>query len=392
MKKKAERQQGQKKPFIDPAQSRMARIIPDIGDSMSVIPAHRIQAEAMAGSGIVRRVAESNIDMEMLFRQYMQRLTDDGVMLKLSDVKKMDILDITSFAVLPEDGYTIPRISDASREERDAIERLDWYSLIPCFEKGALKLNRFRYIVFEIEEVDPENRSVTIRLYDYMRINGVWQTGVATTIKATDFRELDKTMDDATGLPVTHHVVIEHFEDRDFEELYTMYEWNELGWTKRQWGFWEDVVIRNTRAVSEKLKDEYNTSQCEQLAAVFLKIIGRCNAMLEMNKPSRPVKNAVPKGRRTAVYEQGSAPGRKTRNVGLLKVQSKNIPKKPCLETIVTYKVAKWTVRGHVRHYANGREVYIKPAVRKRKALADTDEATATTIRFRKKKTNKEHE
>lgn len=389
--------------FIDPAQSRevykpkMAgphTVVPDLGDSMSVVPGYQIQARTVASHSIMRKASESNEDVETLFRQFMQKLIDDKLMYKLSEIKKMDMLDVTSFAVLPEDGYTVPNIPDASKEEREAIERLDWYSIVPCFEHGALKLNKFRYVVFDLREIDPENKCVIMRLYDYMRINGTWQTGVATTVKAMDFREQDKSLDEVTGLPVTHHIIIDHYEDQDFEDLYTLYNQKELGWTADQWKFWEDIIIANSIAVTEKLRNDYHTSQCEQLANLFLKVIARCNAMLEMNKPSRPVKKVptAPKGTRTVSYEQGSAPERKTRNVGMLRVSSKNVPRKPCLETVITYKVAKWTVRGHVRHYANGKEVYIKPSIRERKALAGTGEATATTIRFRKKKMEAKHE
>lgn len=372
-------------PFIDPAAGKKtAHVIPDLGDVTSVVPALKMQLSALPQSVIYNNFGSVGRAEELL-RLYMQRLTDDRLMLKLSAIKKMDILDVTSFAELPEDGYTVPRIPDTNREEREAIKRLGWYAIVPCFEHAAVKLNKFRYIVFDVLEVDPEEKSVIVRIYDYMRIKGTWQTGVATTVKAKDFDTFDKPEGD--GLPAKHYLVLEHTDDLDFEGLYTLYSRKELGWSEGQWKLWNDVIVANSREVARKLREEHDTCQCDQLANLFMKVIARCNAMLEMNKPSRPVrKDGAPKGTRKVGYEEGSAPERKVRNVGTLRVQSKGIPRKPCLETVITYKVAKWTVRGHVRHYASGKQAYIKPGVRRRKALENTEETTATTIRFRKKK------
>lgn len=377
------------------------KVIPNIGDTMSVIPALTTEMEVFTsskGGQIAMKAITKKEIMNELFKRFMQRLIDDGQMFRMSEIKKMDMLDVTSFAELPEDGYTVPKIPEASLEERQAIERLDWYSIVPCFEKGALKLNKFRYIVFELIEIEPETKIVSVRLSDYMRIDNVWQKGVSTTIKARDWCKdyKDVPVVDQKGNPVDrsiiphkHYIIIDHEDDLNFEDLYTMYSYKELGWSKSEWKIWEETVIAHALMVRDKMRKEYDTDQCEQLANLFTTVIARCNAMLEMNKPSRPVKKEgalTPKGKRTVTYEEGKAPERKTRNVGALRVQSVKVPRKPCLETVITYKVAKWTVRGHVRHLKSGKEVYIKPGIRERKALAGTGETTATTIRFRKKK------
>ncbi len=325
--------------------------------------------------------------VDNLLRSYIQKLVDDKKMLKLSEVKKMDILDMTSFLSLPENGYGLPNIPPSTLEERNAIYRLGWYAYVPCFERGAVKLNKFRYIVFEMLEMDPENQSVTIRLHDYLKPEkGIWQIGVSITvvikmgnIQGHEKFDLNVTMGDALNFP----------------ELYTMYTHKELGWTKEQYDIWMEMVVENSRNMSEYTNEHYGMDQCSQLASVFVMLISRCNAMLELNKPSRPVnakQTGTGRGKRSVVYENGNAPKRKIRNVGMLRIQSEAVPRKPSFETVITYKVAKWTVRGHVRRYKNGKEVYIKPAVKTRKALAGTDQMTATTIKFKKIKPKSEKE
>ncbi len=339
-----------------------------------------------------------------LLRSYLQKMIDEKQMLKLSEVKKMNILDTTSFLPPPDNGYGLPGCGQAGPEIKKAIEDLGWYAFIPCFETGAVKLNKFRYFIFEVEEIDPEKEVVTIRLHDYMKPEeGLWQPGVSTTMavrRVDRNKNLGETSNFKSGSMIMsdkeskYYVEIAHYDDLNFIEMYTMYSPDELGWTKEQHKVWMETVVKNSKDTTDYVYRKYDTDQCDQLAGVFTVIISRCNAMLELNKPSRPVgtkRAGTGSSKCFVAYEDGEAPKRIIRNVGLLRVQSESVPKRPRFETVITYKMAKWTVRGHVRHYKNGKEVYIKPSVKTRKALKDTGQVTASTIRFRKKK-NKDNQ
>lgn len=326
-----------------------------------------------------------------LLRAYNQKLMDDGKMLSFREVKKMDMLDVTGFLPpLPDDCSGIPNLHPATEEEKAAIGRLGWYSYVPCFEKGAMKLNRFRYIVFEITELDPENQSVKVKLRDYIKPkDGCWQMGVGTTVSVSIAPDADEYEDPDRLEEVKHVIRVENEGSENFEQIYTIYNAEDMHWSRSDYQTWMDIVVQNGRIATRQVYAMSGTDQCGQLAQVFTLINSRCNAMLEMNRPSRPVrekKPGMPSGKKTVTYEKGEAPERKIRMVGALRVQSASVPRTPCLETVITYKVAKWTVRGHVRRYKSGKEVYIKPTTRTRKALEGTGEATATTIRFKKKK------
>lgn len=314
-----------------------------------------------------------------LLKDYIQKMVDDGKMMRLRDIKKMDILDMTGFLNLPDDGYSLPDPKQATEEELDTMCALNWYIHVPCFEKGAIRVNKFRYIVFEVLEMDPENCHMKIKLTDYSKADGIqsgiWQKGVSTTV-VTEMRNKDEE---------DHYVGLKLIEKQTFEQLYTMYSAKDLGWGKSDYKQWMDTIVANAREKTKQIEKRTGIDQCGHLVNAYMAYIGICNAILTKNKPSRPVKKQS-SGKRKVSYEKGVSPERKIRNVGPLRVQSKDIPRKPCLETVITYKTAKWKVRGHIRHYRSGKEVYIKPTTRTRKALADTDKVTATTIRFNKKK------
>lgn len=360
-----------------------AVIRPDIG--MKVMDAGIMQDQVLrnmsktAYGNIIRAPIKNPYYTPELLKFYIQKLIDDGKMMKLSDVKRMDILDTIDFLPPPDNGYGMPSFGPASSQEREIMNKMGWYSNIPCFEKGAIRVNTFRYIVFEVLEIDPEKGSLRIRLRDYMKPDeSIWQMGVGITaeiqkdwhaedIKTNRFRNL----------------VIE--EKQNFEDLYTMYSAKELGWSERDYKQWLDNIIKNAELTTKQYVKQSGVDQCEHLLRTFILLIVRCNVMLEKNKPSKPVGRKTTKGERKTSYEKNHAPERKIRMVGSIRVQSKDVPKRPCLETVITYRTATWMVRGHVRHYKNGKEVYIKPRMHKRKALEGSDETTATTIRFKKK-------
>ena len=332
---------------------------------------------------LVLRDVDAFVDeehMRYLFRSYMQKLIDDGRMLRLSQIKDMDILDTTEFLPLPNNDYGAPSVSEANEEEKEVLSRLGWYAGIPCFEKGALKINKFRYIVFEVLEIDPEEKRARIKVRDYLKCEDqVWQMGVGATFIINK---------DEKGREHRYKTNIESCET--FTDLYTLYSAKDLHWPKSDYKLWNDTVVKHAQISNELMYNETGgLNHCECLINMFILIIARCNAMLEMNKPTKPVKMESPKGtgaKRKTVYEKDAEPQQKTRYVGSLRIRSHNVPKKPCYETVVTYKVAKWNVRGHVRHYKSGKDVYIKPSTRTRKALEDSKKTTATTIRFRKRK------
>ena len=362
-------------------------------DKKPVKVINNMNGMSVAGAGSLERdivwpvVMDNLMNAEYtkgLFRSYMQKLMDDGRMLRFSEVKKMDILDTTGILPPPNNGYGMPSFGRANEKEKEALRKLGWYAGIPCFEKGAIKLNRYRYIVFEVLEIDPENKSAKISIRDYLKPKDqIWQMGVGATVRimSADFQ-------DETGQKLFYKAEIESREN--FEDLYTLYDAKDLHWSESHYKLWMNTFVIYASLSTAKITEKANgLDQCDSLINLFVLVISRCNAMLEMNRPSRPVKKEGTKGagvKRKTAYEKGAEPERKTRYVGALCVQSHNVPKKPCYETVVTYKVAKWNVRGHVRHYKSGKDVYIKPGMRTRKALADSNETTATTIRFRKKK------
>ena len=68
--------------------------------------------------------------MRYLVRSYMQKLIDDGRMLRLSQIKDMDILDTTEFLPLPNNDYGAPSVSETNEEEKEVLSRLGWFQLL----------------------------------------------------------------------------------------------------------------------------------------------------------------------------------------------------------------------------------------------------------------------
>lgn len=69
--------------------------------------------------------------------------------------------------------------------------------------------------------------------------------------------------------------------------------------------------------------------------------------------------------------DEKKQPKQIVRNIGNITIKSVKVPKVPTEESIRKYKVASWNKRGHVRHNKNGKTVYIKHTICRRKAFED---------------------
>ena len=163
-----------------------------------------------------------------------------------------------------------------------------------------------------------------------------------------------------------------------FAELYTKILPKQLGWNRTMVKFWEAVTLQNAVDQDEKFR-RCGIDPADQLARYFIQSICLSNYFLSKHKPVQLDKDAGTKEPDTESIKKEpvlqpidpNQPIKHVRKVGVIQFVSNKPPRKPSQKTARQYHVAVWTVRGHVRKYANGKTVYIRPTVRRRKALQD---------------------
>ena len=331
--------------------------------------------------------------LDRMNREFNKVLTEQGYALSREDFKKLDCIDMRN--VFNEIGYMtsylgkdtgLPNIHNHKSLNPKLAKLMitdDPFVIVPCFEKGCIQLNRNRWLYWEITEliVDGDEPHVTIKLQDYidgsMQGSRSWTPGLYTIITSSL-----KTTDD-----------INIIEYNTFKTLYESMDYSQFHWSEDDMYIWNRYTIKHATTILEEdvaRNKKPGEAQAEILMAYYVVCVTAINSMLANSKVSRgkkPKTAASASNRKVKTeYTPKDAPKRLVRTIGYegneIAITSEKTPRLPSEEYVRHYSVASWKVRGTVRHYTNGKTVYIKEHVRHRHALKDTEsEVTPTTIR-----------
>ena len=314
---------------------------------------------------------------EYLLREYNRTMTEKGLIRRRSELKKMNLLDVRNLLELPEEKNFFPNIH-MTESDTGFMTSHGFYSIIPCFETGVIQVNDGRYIYFSVKEVNLETETIVMKLEDYS-YSGLWELLVRTM---TQFSFIKNESDGYFRTDIT--VLSETPEC----ELFTILDQKDLGWNDSDMDFFKRTRIHFTEQAEKRCKAA-NSSFGVESSRFFITAIIKANACLEKNRPSRPVGTKRKKINSGAVMETAKSSAsfdeKKIRYVGPMQVKSKQIPKLPARETVIHYKTATWQQRGFTRTYKkSGKQVYIKPQTKHRKALQDNSsgEVTKITLKF----------
>ena len=156
-----------------------------------------------------------------------------------------------------------------------------------------------------------------------------------------------------------------------YYDIYTKIPKGKRGFDKVEQLLWEQCVVENAKVTLNRFGENGGDYALGSLMKFFITANVKINNMLSKNKPTKAKKQqtANTRNNRTIENTPQSPPELKIRNVGVITMKSEKPPRMASYDTIVHYKIAQWKTRGHIRHYKNGKTVYVKESVHKRKAL-----------------------
>lgn len=241
------------------------------------------------------------------------------------------------------------------------------FSQIPCYDKGVLQINKYRYIYYEILNLDLKDKTIKIFIQDYFRDSSIWQIGISMVID-NDFNDI------RCSNIITYPMIYRALSPNNFN-------WSEVD--KLIW----KINIENAEKL-QKTIEKQGYDMARSLTITFIKAVVKANYMLSLYKPSRGKKTNKTKSTKRKIVTNTNAqqPTKLIRTVGPITFQSAKPPKQPTDDTVIHYKTASWTTRGHTRTYKNGKTVWIKESVHKRKCLQNNNSKTPQNIiQFKKK-------
>lgn len=318
-----------------------------------------------------------------LMNQYINQLATTGIYPNKTVIDQLDCIDMSAFGN-PDQPCSAQKPKtedfDITMEYLKHPENHPFYYLIPCFKTGFLKTNQQRGIYFNILQIDEEHQSIKLHIQDFM---------------LTDLEPECGRSADITYRYEHNGVTCISENEQSFIDVYTKLSPKNLRWNNRQISFWEEITLQN--AVNQDvLFQKIHKDPAKELANLFLCYLLLSNYYLSQKRPTiekSKNKTANPKIKTKNEPTTNTEPIKRIRHIGNVRFISEKTPSKPTQEQIRTYRLANWGVRGHIRHYKNGKTVYIQPQTRHRKALeGHTNPKIQNVLYIHNQKGEKTHE
>ena len=335
-----------------------------------------------------RQVTESELFDEIIFLQRQIRATMNDLLPQelqyFSSKKEMmsaDMIDATSLftkysahfdddknAALPIPGMLNKEgICKYITTEKCAMK------LLPCFEKGVLKLNKKRWLMWETTSLDIRDDGIECKMYlkDFIKTGAGWELNLVAQTTLSDFLDVPNREDSDTS---TVHM-------GNIFDLYTfatyMYDHIDTLSKRYHWGTRERYVLEKVILPATRNNSVTTKETADSLILIFFDTMGYINDKLaeQKLKANRSKKSSVTGKTKSEMNSGVEQPKKITRTLSVgngdkqIEFKSEKVPK-PASETNVRhYSVATWKRRGTVRIYKNGKQVPIKEQICHRKGF-----------------------
>ena len=301
---------------------------------------------------------------------YFKNLYKLGGYLTEEERKNIDTIDLAP--ILTSDEYEMP---DNFKEYVDSIED-EVYAITPCFPRGMLHLGHNTGVEFEVKEVNAELGTIKLFIREYRRSA---EDDVFAVPGVSGEVTISAIFDENYNIRAQVEIDPDTYEDK--VDIYTKISPKALGWKLEDVKFWEAVVIQD--GVDQFARYlAHDDHPLAQLGKNFAYAVLISNYFLSQYRPT--MEKEYRSKRETKPHARKKVLTRRVRTVGTVKFYSVKTPRQTNKDTVRHWHVASWTTRGHIRHYSDGKKVYIKPVVKYRKALKDQDNNVTIpkTIRF----------
>lgn len=299
---------------------------------------------------------------KQLMLKYTNKLAEKDHYFHKNNIDQADCIDMSAFG-----NHKQPLTGQKPNTEDMYIileyikhpENNPFYYMTPCFQTGFLKINLRRGIYFKILKIEENTHTIQLHIQDIILNDNNMQhefgrsTDVTYNYTDCNIRYITKN-------------------ETSFVDMYTKLKPTDLNWNREQISFWEEVILQN--AVNQNtLFEKINKNPTHELGKLFIYYILLSNYYLSQKRPVLEKKNTIQnkkiKTTTKPIDTTDTTPIKRIRHIGNIRFVSEKPPSKPNKERIYTYRMENWGVRGHIRHYKNGKTVYIQPQTRHRKSL-----------------------
>lgn len=243
------------------------------------------------------------------------------------------------------------------------------FIFFPTFAKGILYAQDYEFC-WEIMDVNtPDKKSIPpVKLAIYYRLNELQFSSYGTL-------EFQK------NIQTEHDFYTPYFtQQMDSRQYHHLTDIQHVTDDVELWNQWKEVDMKIDQL--QRMEYQQNPQLLQKAACDFALYMIYTNILLHTDKPTLIRKNSDIERKLKIKLDPytGKESIKRIREIHGIRILSEKSPKLSTEEILRHYHLENWNVRGHIRHYKNGKTVYIKPTVHHRKALKGTQTPPVQTI------------
>lgn len=338
---------------------------------------------------IFNQAMDSKVSMKRLvdmYNEYNMALEKRGVISPFNsgldtDIDVIDGLEMMKIMQNDMTAYfddtAIDQNNNLFMETMNYVEKAEYFSVIPCFKAGILKIREDIDMRWDILKMDIEERTIDI----FLR---AWRTDYQFHLNSKTFMFetiVQLSYDPCSSLP---HLYIGPYKTPftaymsgiASDALTRLYEYippKRLRWNKDECMVWKRVVVKFARIMDGLNEEGSLMSGVSEFLPLIVLAFMSTNYLLSKKSARMPKVPRKQKNIHLDSFNQEVHDARKIRTIGIITFNSRTMPREQTRSRVIQYQVASWEVRGHVRHYKDGRVAYVRPHTKYRKCIEDAE-------------------
>lgn len=295
----------------------------------------------------------------------------------VKDQDKFNILDVTGICgkIMKGQGTIEDRILLSITVKQYINKHNGFYERLPCFTEGIMNYRVSpdapnTQFYWKILNIDPNNESIKIRLISIAPNNNQNNLYIYDAIITIQPTTLKYTCESLSKYQDIHHICSK-------KEL----QWNNIDlevWNAHLQNYIN--IINDGLTWKQKQLDEMIMIDIERFFTFNL-IANAIMAKKAKNNSTNHT-NVQPHPTPTKIIQTPAKQQKRTVHNfdNMIRVSTDDNWKPSASPKTIHYVAPSWNVRGHVRHYKNGKTVYIKPHTKHRQNMKSTTDAPKQTI------------
>lgn len=315
-----------------------------------------------------------------LYKQYQTALIQRGHFPNPSTFDNLSIIDASKILAIRNpvsDNDELEESVKLFNEIENFGNTVKFCGIIPCFDHGVMRLDGSVVVKWDVKNLDLDKNDITLYVYAWI------PKGTIDLDFDIPYAEFTATLHyNTVGEDLVETTMVGDISIITMLDMFQMISPKQMKWSKDDRMLWNRVYVRFAKLVDTLSEKKAPYGSCAEI--IDNMIFGFLGTNYFLHKNRQPISRSVsPDPVILCAFDQEKQDQRRTIDVSMTIATESDARSISKSRDVICYQVASWGCRGHIRHYKDGKMIWVKPHVRHRRCMEEIANVVApapTTI------------